>query len=319
MKRIVVAIPQFNEKHRHAICEAADHEGYEVLFFENPGDALDAVQDAEILFTSFPELPKAALHLRWLCVPSAGVNPYLLPGAFAVPDVILTSSSGAYGVTIAEHIVMVTLEIMRRQSEYNRIVDQRGWKRDLPIRSIFGSRIVMLGTGNIAQETAKRLRAFSPERIIGVNRSGNDPGPSFDRVFPQERLDEVLPEADLLIISVPGTAETRHMIDARRLALLPDGAILVNVGRGAVLDQNALEPHLRAGRLYAALDVFEQEPIPADASLWECPSLLITPHVAGNMMLAYTVDRILALFLENFENYCSGRPMKRQIDFKKGY
>lgn len=252
-------------------------------------------------------------------MPSAGVYPYLLPGAFAAPDVILTCSSGAYGVTIAEHIVMVTLEIMRRQSEYNQIVDQKGWKRDLPIRSIFGSRVVMLGTGNIGLEAAKRLRAFSPAQIIGVNRSGIDSEAPFDRVIPQERLGEVLPEADLLIVSVPGTAETRHMLDARRLALLPSEAILVNVGRGAVLDQNALEPHLRTGRLYAALDVFEQEPIPADASLWKCPNLLITPHVAGNMTLPYTVDRICALFLENFENYCTGRPLKRRIDFKKGY
>lgn len=319
MKKLVVAIPQFDESHRHVLREAAEREGYEALFFENPEDALDAARSAEILFTGFPELPKVASRLCWLCVPSAGVNPYLLPDAFAVPNPILTCSSGAYGVTIAEYIVMVTLEIMRRQAEYSRIVDEKIWKRDLPIRSIFGSRITMLGTGNIGYEAAKRLRAFSPQRILGVNRSGNDPGEPFDRVISWERLDEALPETDLLILSVPGTAETRRMIDARRLALLPDGAIFVNVGRGTVTDQDALEKRLRAGKLYAALDVFEQEPIPADASLWSCPNLLLTPHIAGNMTLDYTRDRILELFLENFGNYCAGRPLKRRIDFKKGY
>ena len=113
--------------------------------------------------------------------------------------------------------------------------------------------------------------------------------------------------------------EVRLRLDAERLALLPDGALIVNVGRGTAVDQAALERELRAGRLQAALDVFEQEPLPADDPLWDCPGLLLTPHVAGNMTLPYTRDRIVALFLEDFENYCAGRPLQRQVDLKKGY
>ena len=109
------------------------------------------------------------------------------------------------------------------------------------------------------------------------------------------------------------------MLDARRLALLPDQALVINVGRGSVIDQRALEKELRAGRLCAALDVFEQEPLPAEDSLWDCPNLLMAPHVAGNMTLPYTKDRIVALFLEDFENYCDGKPLHRQIDLAKGY
>jgi phosphoglycerate dehydrogenase-like enzyme len=247
------------------------------------------------------------------------VNQFLGDGVFAAPDALLSNSSVAYGVTIAEHIVMVTLELMRRQMEYNGIVSRREWRRDLPIRSIHGSRITLLGTGDIGQEAAVRLRSFDPACLVGVNRSGKNPQGLFDRVLPQEQLDIALPETDILVISLPGTKETYHMLDARRLRLLPDQALVINVGRGSVIDQKALEKELRAGRLRAALDVFEQEPLPADDPLWDCPNLLIAPHVAGNMTLPYTKDRIVELFLEDFENYCAGKPLARLVDLKKGY
>ena len=138
-------------------------------------------------------------------------------------------------------------------------------------------------------------------------------------MLPREALDAVLPQTDILIASLPGTAETRRMLDAAKLALLPDGALLINVGRGSVLDEAALEKELRAGRLQAALDVFEHEPLPKDSPLWDCPNLRLTPHVAGNMTLPYTVERIVSMFLEDFENYCAGRPLKRLVAREKGY
>ena len=115
-------------------------------------------------------------------------------------------------------------------------------------------------------------------------------------MLPREALEEVLPETDILILSLPGTKETRGLLDKAKLALLPDGALLINVGRGSALNEAALERELRAGRLRAALDVFEHEPLPEDSPLWGCPNLLITPHVAGNMTLPHTVERIVALF-----------------------
>ena len=109
------------------------------------------------------------------------------------------------------------------------------------------------------------------------------------------------------------------MQDAARLARLPEGALIVNVGRGTVIDQEALEAELRAGRLCAALDVFEAEPVPADNSIWDCPNLLITPHTAGNMTLPYTKDRIVDLFVEDLQHYLAGQPLVRQVDLRKGY
>ena len=213
---------------------------------------------------------------------------------------------------------MVLLEILRRQPEYRVHVDRKEWVRRLAVRSIRGSRITLLGTGDIGQETLRRLRAFSPERVTGVNRRGRNPGNLFDRAVQSDRLDEVLPETDILIISLPGTKETRRMISEKELKLLPDEAVIVNVGRGSVIDQGALEAELRAGRLYAALDVFEEEPVPREATIWDCPRLVLTPHIAGDTSLPYTVDRIAELFLEDFENYCAGRPLQRLVDRKAG-
>ncbi len=317
--KLVTVIPELNAAQRDRIRGAAAAHGIQAFFFDSEAEAIPCLHDAEILFCHYAALPRHAPSLRWLCSPFAGVDPFLTEGVFCSPDVLLTNSSGAYGVTIAEHILMLALEMLRRQPEYSEIVRRRAWIRDLPIRSIRGSRITLLGTGDIGRETARRLRPFLPQCLTGVNRSGIHPEGLFDRVLPEPALDTVLPETDILIISLPGTPETFHLMDGRRLALLPDQALVINVGRGAVVDQAALENALRAGRLLAALDVFEREPLPPEDPLWTCPNLLLAPHIAGNMTLPYTVERITALFLEDLENYCAGRPLARLVDPARGY
>lgn len=318
--RLLVNVSQLNEGHRAAIAEAAGKRGYAVDFCDDAASALAAAPEAEIILAANPELPKAAKKLRWLCLTSAGADQYVSPDIYANPSALLSNSSGAYGVTIAEHVVMVTLEMMRRQPAYAEIVNRREWVRTLPVRSIRGSRVTLLGAGDIGKKVAARLRGFGPKCIVGVNRGGGDAGGLMDRVTPISGLDALLPETDLLVMSLPDTPETRGVMDGRRLRLLPEDAYLVNVGRGSAIDQPALEAVLREGRLAgAALDVFEVEPIPVEATLWDCPRLLITPHVAGNMTLGYTVDAIVGLFLEDFENYCAGRPLQRLVSREKGY
>ena len=321
MKRtLIVPLPQLTDTQRGAITAAAKSQGFEALFFASNQEALPFVSDAEIIFGIGVELAQAAPRLRWLCAPFAGVEPYLAPGVFSSPHALLSNSSGAYGTTIAEHIIMMALEMLRRRPEYEEIIRNRGWQRDLHIRSLRGSRITLLGAGDIGRETALRLRAFSPASMTAVNRSGADHSGLFDQVVPVSRLSEVLPKTDLLIMSLPGTPETDGIMNRERLLLLHRDAFLINVGRGNALDQQVLALLLRQGHLSgAALDVFAREPLPADDPLWDCPRLLITPHVAGNMTLDYTVEKIVALFLEDFENYCAGRPLKRQIDRTKGY
>ena len=318
-RSLVVVIPGLPEEKASMIREKAVLHGFDCRFFDSADRSLPFLKDAEVILGADPFLARNAPNLRWICSHFAGTDLFMSADAFANPSALLTSSSGAYGVTIAEHVIMVLLEILRRQPEYRAHIQKREWVRQLPVRSVFGSRITLLGTGDIGQETLRRLRGFEPELITGVNRRGQNPDGLFDRVFRRESLDLVLPETDILIISLPGTADTRRMISGPQLKLLPDDAIVINVGRGSVIDQSALEKELRNGRLFAGLDVFEQEPVPADSTLWTCPRLIITPHVAGDTTLPHTLDRIVELFLEDFDRYCSGLPLNRLVDRSAGY
>ncbi len=318
-RKIAVVLPVLSSSQRDRIAREAASLGFSTLFFEDTASAIPHLSDVEIILGQDAKLIPNAPSLRWICTPSAGVNPYVDDSLYHSPDVLLSNSSGAYGVTISEHIVMVTLALMRRSSEYREIVAERKWIRNLTIRSIRDSRITLLGTGDIGRKAAARLRAFDPACILGVSRTGK-PDPLFDHNYTLDALDSLLPKTDVLIMSLPGTPETTHLMNAERLAMLPRDAYLINVGRGTALDENALEALMRAGHLAgAALDVFETEPLPADSTLWTCPRVFITPHNAGNMTLGYTVDQIVSLFLEDLTRYANNLPLLRQVDRRRGY
>ncbi|MBQ9325241.1 MAG: D-2-hydroxyacid dehydrogenase [Clostridia bacterium] len=321
MNQILVCLSALHPIHQTEIAQAASALGYSVCFC-NEAQALAVAPQAQILLTASLPVIRAASHAQWVCVPSAGVEAYCASELYASPDTLLTSSSGAYGVTIAEHIIMVTLEMMRRRTEYLALVNQRKWQRDLPIRSLHGSRITLVGTGNIGQETARRLRAFSPACICGINRSGRNPEHLMDRVLTLASPDlrSCLAETDLLILSLPATTETENWLNAERLQWLPSDAYLVNVGRGSTIDQETLIRLMKEGHLAgAALDVFATEPLPPDDPIWETPRVLVTPHCSGNMTLPYTVDTIVRQFLENLERFSQGLPLRHLVSRSLGY
>ena len=318
-RRMAVAVPNLTDRHRDMIRRAAEKNGFEIRFLQSAEEDRAYLMSAEAVFGHLPEVAAESTALRWICTPYAGADQFIGPGRFANPEAMLSNSSGAYGVTIAEHTVMVLIDILRRQGEYRKIVAAREWVRDLKVRSVKGARITLAGTGDIGQETAVRLRAFGPESISGVNRSGRNPKGLFDRICTPETWESILPETDVLIISLPGTKETFHLLGRRQLALLPDGAVVINVGRGSVIDQAALTEELKKGRLSAGLDVFEREPPEKGDPVWETENLLITPHTAGNMTLGYTVDRIVELFLEDLDRYCAGKAPERLVNRELGY
>lgn len=320
MSRIICVVNEFiTDAHRRQIDAAAEKHGFSARYYQTKADVSGHLADCEVLFGHWRSLLKEAPMLKWYCCSYAGVDPYQPP--FRFPEgVLLTNSSGAYGVTISEHIMMVTLMLQRRMLDYAQIVLDRGWTNDLPVRSIQGSRLTLLGTGDIGTTFAQRAKALCPASVTGVNRSGRVPDPVYDRVMPMAELDRVLPETDILVMSLPSTPETVGVLSRERLALLPESAILVNVGRGSAIDQDALMDALNAGRLAgAALDVMTPEPLPADHPLWTTKNLLITPHVAGNMTLGYTCNKTVSMFCDDLENYAEGRPLKHLVDLKRGY
>ena len=221
--------------------------------------------------------------------------------------------------SISEHILMVLLMLLRRMPEYQTDLSQRQWTYHAPIRSIIGSHIVVLGTGDIGSNTARRLKALGAS-VTGVCRSGKSGEPAFDRVLPTAELDSVLPTADALVMALPSTPETVGILSRERISLLPEHAYVVNVGRGSAIDQQALCDALRTGKLAgAALDVMTPEPLPTDDPLWDCPNIIITPHVSGNMSLGLTCDIDVDMFCADLERYAAGKPLHNLVDRIRGY
>ena len=322
MRDICVYQEFLTEAHKARIRETAEDLGFAPHFFtlDQFEEAKACLQGCEILYAHNPELLRAApASLKWYCCSYAGVDPYCKdPGLFANPDCLLTNSN-CYGVTIAEHVVMVLLMLLRRMPEYEEVVRSRGWSNQLPIRSIRDNTFTILGTGDIGVNVADRLHGMGAARITGLSRSGRA-REGFDEVLPISRLDEALPQARNLIMALPGTAETYHILNRARIALLPRGAYVVNVGRGAAVEQEPLAEALNAGRLGgAALDVMDPEPLPGDHPLWTARNIILTPHVSGNMTLGYTCDRNVEMFCEDLGNYAAGRPLNGLIDRARGY
>ncbi len=318
--KILVVNNMLEQRHFDRIKEAAMKLGQEVSFYATEADIPRSDFDADIIYGFAPSITKTSRKLKWLCVPWAGVDSIMAPGYFANEDCLLSNSAGAFGVAIAEHMVAVALMMMRQFTKFFEAAKECSWLPPLTQRSLKDSRITVLGTGDIGTSFARRVRGFEPARISGLCRSGRNADSAYDEVLPVSRLDELLPRTDLLAMSLPSTAETKGILSRERLALLPEGAYVINVGRGSAIDEAALVERLESGKLAgAALDVFQTEPLPPDSPLWKCKNLLITPHVSGIMMLPYTKDRNVELFLEDLHNYIAGKPLRGLVDRKLGY
>ena len=318
--KIVVINKSLKDIHKEKIRKAAAEAGGDILFVESEDEIPSSWEDCDIIYGFGMGNAKKNRNLKWLSVPSAGVDYLMKPGVFANEDCLVTNSSGAYGVTIAEHIIGVSLMMMRKLDYAYRESLKGNWTAPQPQKSLKDCRIVVLGTGDIGSCFARRAKAFEPKSITGVSRSGISSDPAYDSVKKVSELDSLLPETDLLVMSLPDTPETRDILNRERIALLPEGAYVVNVGRGSAVDEDALCESLENGRLGgAALDVFKTEPLPADSKMWNTKNLLITPHVAGNLTLEHTLNVNVDLFCENLIRYGKGLPLNNLIDRNKGY
>lgn len=321
-RHLCVYLEFLTEAHKEQIRQAATDTGFvpHIFTLDQFEEAKACLQDCEVLYAHSPELLRTApASLKWYCCSFAGVDPYCKdPTLFANPDCLMTNSN-VYGVTIAEHVVMVTLMLLRRMPEYIEIVRNHGWSNQLAVRSIRDNEFTILGTGNIGVNVAERLRGMGAARILGLSRSGK-PHPAFDQVRPISDLDTVLPQTRILIMGLPSTPETFHILNRERIALLPADAYVINVGRGTAIEQEPLIEALNSGKLAgAALDVMDPEPLPKDDPLWDARNIILTPHVSGNMTLGYTCDKNVELFCADLRNYAAGRPLAGLVDRSRGY
>lgn len=317
--KIIVINNLLEERHFDMIKKTAASVGATVKIYETEKDIPDEDLDADVVYGFGTNIAKKSTSIKWLCVPSAGVDFLMGDDCFANRDCILTNSAGAYGVTIAEHMTAVTLMMMRNLAGYVEGDLNRKWLMPQKQRSIKDSRITVLGTGDIGRTFAKRVRSFEPECIVGINRSGSLPE-EFDRCYKVTDLEDILPVTDVLEMCLPATGETKDIMTYERMMMLPEGAYIVNVGRGSAIDEDALVKCLESGHLAgAALDVFRQEPLPESSPLWSVKNLLITPHVAGNLTLAHTKDKNVGMFCEDLVRFAGGKTLKYMVDRSRGY
>jgi phosphoglycerate dehydrogenase-like enzyme len=287
-------------------------------------ETLRAIPPADVAFSSriTPAHLAAAFCLRWIHSPAAGVGAMLFPEMVS-SSVVMTNSRGNSSVTIAEHVIAVTLSLFRdlplaqrRQAE--RVWAQNEFDAGASIRTFRGARVLVVGLGSIGSETARLAMAIGAE-VVGLRRRPELDGPDgILSVLSPDALHDELPRADLVVLAAPQTSGTWHLIGDRELSLMKRDAILVNVSRGKLVDEAALVRALDGRRLRgAALDVFEHEPLDPASPLWGRPDVLITPHVSG-FHAGYWPDAT-RLFAENLRRFEAGQPLENLVDKHAGY
>ena len=291
--------------------------------FEFRFNALDDVHAEDVLWADIVlgnapvPMIRQTKHIEWFQSNSAGPDAYLKPGVLP-ENCMVTNATGAYGLAISEWMLAMWLGIQKDLFLYRDRQNQRQWAPiDRPVRGITGARVLCVGMGDIGSNFARRAHMLGAE-VVGVRRTVHPDTPCPDyclRVVAQSQLDEELPAADLIALSLPGTPETNKLFNAERFAKCKDGAILINVGRGTTVDSDALVEALRSGKIFGAgLDVTDPEPLPADHPLWGEPGAIITPHNSGKFSLPKTLDNIVDIFIHNLKRYAEGLPLDNQVN-----
>jgi phosphoglycerate dehydrogenase-like enzyme len=277
-----------------------------------------ALAAAEIAIGSRIDPDRLKAHgrkLRWIHSTSAGVE-NMAPFDWLPEGATLTNSRGIHAPKSGEFGLLALLMLNDNMPAHAENQRAHRWGRVFAT-PIAGKTAVVLGMGNMGRAAAEKAKLLGV-RIIGVQRKPK-PDPVADKVVGPDQLRAVLPEADFLLIATPLTAETRGMVGAAELALMKPTAGIVNIGRAAVMDYDALAAALRAGKFSGAiLDVFSPEPLPADSPLWDVPRLVVVPHVSSDDVTRY-IDLALDAFFRNFPSYAAGEPLPSRVDTRLGY
>ncbi len=305
---------------------AADHKGEPIPRTRaQEQEWLALLSQADILFdfdqTHIEDLPEVAPNVKWLQATSSGIGQFVHKHRYdeRMPSTVFTTARGVHAQPLAEFCMMVMLMFHKGVSRMLEEQQRHHWERyaatDLSDRTL-----VILGLGSVGQRTAQLAKAFGMY-VIGMKRSSKHQSPAdfqVDELYDQSKLTQVLPRAEHLVIITPHSSETEGLIGRKEINLLPRGCTFINIGRGAVVDEQALVSALKSGHIGAAgLDVFEVEPLPETSPLWDMPNVLISPHSAS------TSDRengrITDLFIDNIKRFLDGRPMLNILDTQKKY
>jgi phosphoglycerate dehydrogenase-like enzyme len=297
----------------------------EIVQFNSYEHIEGELRDAEIAvaWSLRPGQLKAAQKLRWIHSPAAAVHQLLFP-ELVNSDIMLTNAREVHGPVVAEHVMALIFALAKKLPEAVRLQQRHVWgqetmwgERPRP-REVAGATLGVVGLGSIGREVARRAQAMGM-RVIAVREHPERAKPeAVEKVFAVSELSSVLSESDYVVLAIPVTPATRGLLSTERIAVMKADACLINVGRGALLDEAALAHALGNHRIGgAALDVFEREPLPAESPLWDLENLLITPHTAG--MTEKLWERHYVLIRENLRRYLAGEPLLAVVDKQRGY
>lgn len=277
-------------------------------------DAIEKAGDREIILGE-PSLVSQVLHaagqLQWVQSCWAGVEQLCQAGLKR--DYILTGVTGKFGSLISEYVIGYVFALERQFFQMHANQLEKQWK-PLPYRRPQQLTMGIVGLGSIGSHLAKVAGSFG-FRITGLSRSGAA-CESADKVYTDDHLEAFLSEADYVVVTLPATPSTRHLVDQRFLKHMKSSAVLMNVGRGSVVDETALVAAIRQNAIRAAvLDVFENEPLAESSPLWTLPNVYVTPHVSA---VSFPED-IVGVFQRNYQSYLRGEPMQHVVDFERGY
>ena len=318
MKQKIVCMLRLTEAEKNLFREAAGEN--EIIFTKDstpeyksviPVDE-ELVKDADVLMGWLPsDLVPKAVHLKWLQAQSSGVDNFTAPGVLPA-GAMLTSATGAYGLSVAEHTFGVILAIMKNLPGYRDQQNDHNWSDLGPVLSPKGLDILILGTGDLGSKFACYCKAFDAH-TIGVRQDPSKPAAGIDEMHGMEDLDELVAQADVVCSLLPHIESMVRYFDYDRLMSMKKNAIFINAGRGSICDNAALARVLAEGHLWGAgLDTTEKEPMPADHPLWAEPKAFITPHVAGGDHLEDTLRKIAVIGLENLKHYLAGEPLRNR-------
>lgn len=278
--------------------------------------------DALVTWSMRADNLKVAKRLRWIHSPAAAVHAVLIPEVIA-SDITVTNARSVHGSVVAEHAMALMyalakrLHIARDAQQRREWFQQQLWDSTPRPRELAGATLVLVGLGAIGENIARAAHAIGMH-VIGVREHPKRGSRSVERVVGFDRLDGVLPSADFVVLAAPVTEKTRGLFDSIRLAMMKPSAYLVNVARAALIDDAALAAALKHKRLAgAALDVFDEEPLPTDSPLWDIRELLITPHTAA--LSENLWQRHYDLLSENLKRFRAHRPLVGEVDKQKGY
>lgn len=322
MKNILVLLP-YDESSKEKLVSAVKDK-CNISFInrrEQPEEYLSVLKEANLVIGEVPNKDfQYCEKLEMLQSSSSGINYYIEGGNFP-ENAKLCCMTGVYGNVIAEHLLGMVLSLSRRIPEYRNQQNESNWKIVRYDKPLDKSTVLILGAGDIGTTLAKWMRPMVG-KIIGIRRTERAFPDCFDEMFTLEKLDEKLPEADFVISVLPQTPETIGLLDERRLRLMKDDAVLVNGGRGSLIDQEALLKVMSEGKFFGVgLDVTVPEPLPAESPLWKQERLLITPHAAGNSCSVESPleRKIREFILKNTLKWLDGEEPENLIDFKLGY